>query len=311
MKMRNICATLNNYTEDDKKLLFDWANTNTKYFVYGEEVGTSGTPHLQMYLEPIKQTTAVGLNKVIGGKKGQKWIHCESRKGTAKQAAGYCKKGQVAECPEWDYFYDHPHETWLGQELGELSNQGARTDLLAVRDRILDGSTTVDDLCVESPALVHQYGRTLDRLETIRLRRQNRSWMTKGTWLYGPTGVGKSHAAFDGYTNETHYLWNTQTKWQDGYKGQPIVVINDYRGEIPYNLLLQMVDKWPFNIERRGREVVPFLAREIIITSSLTPQQIYCNREREDSLEQMLRRFTITHLTPESAHKCSEGNNNL
>ena len=113
----------------------------------------------------------------------------------------------------------------------------------------------------------------------------------------GKTGVGKSHKAFDNYNSETHYLWKLNDKnWQDGYTGQEIVIINDFRGEINYNELLNLIDKWPYTLPRRGREPVPFLAKHIIITSSLPPEKVYWRRDNEDYLEQLFRRIKIIEV---------------
>ena len=58
------------------------------------------------------------------------------------------------------------------------------------------------------------------------------------------------------------------------------------------------MDKWPFYVPRHGKEPVPFLAKHVIVTSSLPPAQVYKNREQEDSLDQLLRRVKVTDLTP-------------
>jgi len=141
--------------------------------------------------------------------------------------------------------------------------------------------------------IVHQYGRTLDRIEDISMRKIHRTEMTEAVWLWGPTNVGKSHKAFEGYTPETHYLWPNDGRWWDGYRQQNTVIFNDFRGEIPYNVMLQIVDKWPFQVPRRGREPMPFTSKRVIITSSLSPMAVYHNREAEDSLAQLLRRMTV------------------
>lgn len=127
------------------------------------------------------------------------------------------------------------------------------------------------------------------------MRRKFRTEMTTCDWLYGPTGTGKSHAAFKDFTPDTHYVWKSDNGWQDGYAQQPTVIINDFRGEIPYNELLQMVDKWPYYVKRRGREPMPFTSKHIIITSSLPPDAIYHRRLEEDSLEQLNRRINLVY----------------
>lgn len=180
-------------------------------------------------------------------------------------------------------------------EKGNKPVQGKRYDLEQLRDDIIDGCT-VDEIAWDNPDTFHQYGRTLAKLEDIHLRKKFRTEMTKGTWYYGETGVGKSHKAFEGYSPETHYIYPNDNGWWDGYTGQETVIINDFRGCIPYGELLQLVDKWPTHVRRRCREPSPFLSKHVIITSSLKPTDVYSNLAETDSLDQLLRRFEVIHM---------------
>lgn len=185
------------------------------------------------------------------------------------------------------------------KEFGERPEQGKRTDLNEIKDDILNDRLCVNDIILENPILYHQYGRTLDKIEDLRLRQKFRTEMTECIWYYGPTGVGKSHKAFEDYSPDTHYVWPKDghgTGWWDKYTQQDIVIFNDFRGEIPYNDLLQIIDKWPYDVRRRGREPMPFTSKRIIITSSLPPEKIYHYRDDEDKIEQLLRRVKIVKL---------------
>ena len=264
---RNYCFTLNNYTETEVEQL---KAIGCSYILLGREVGEQGTPHIQGYVEFENSKRLTTLKKI------NPRIHWEPRKGTQEQAIEYCKKDN-----RWE-------------EYGKKKEQGQRKDLDAIKDDILKGKK-VDELAIENPEIVHQYGRTLDRIEDIALRKQFRTEMTQGVWLWGETAVGKSHIAFDGYNPETHYLWANDGKWWDGYRGQEIVIMNDFRGEIAYNELLQLIDKWPYKVPRRGREPMPFVSKKVIITSSLPPEKIYKSKG-EDKLEQLLRRLTVTEV---------------
>ncbi len=161
------------------------------------------------------------------------------------------------------------------------------------------------------PVHYHQYGRTLQKAEDIQLRKRFRTEMTTCEWIYGPTACGKSHEAFEGFNPETCYVWKKETMWQDGYTGQETVIINELRGDsIKFGKLLELVDKWPYTLERRGREPVPFLAKHIVITSALPPAEIFVNLAEDDRLEQLYRRIIVTYKSEkyEIAQKCSEGN---
>lgn len=200
--------------------------------------------------------------------------------GTPTQNRGYCSK-------------DDNHF----QEWGELPAKGKRTDLDALKDDVLTGKTTVDELAQEDPMAVHQYGRVLDRLEDIRNRTRVRTEMTRGTWLWGETGTGKSHDAAEMAESGSVYWHNCSDKgWWDGYTGQDTVILNDFRGGIAYGELLQMVDKWPYSVPRRGRQPMPFVSKHVIVTSSLSPCECYKYLSQNDSLEQLKRRFDVREL---------------
>lgn len=181
------------------------------------------------------------------------------------------------------------------KEFGNRPSQGQRNDLLKVASDISSG-TTVDEITMNDPVLYHQYGRTLNKLEDLRMRNIFRTEMTKGYWYYGSTGTGKSHKAFENYHPSTHYVLINDNGWWDGYTQQEVVIINDFRGWLNYDLLLQLVDKWPMSVKRRGREPIPFISKKIIITSSLSPDEVYHNRAENDKIEQLLRRFEIECL---------------
>lgn len=179
-------------------------------------------------------------------------------------------------------------------EFGEKPSQGRRNDLEDIALQIIKGKS-VNELAFENPGTYVRYHRGLHALEDIKPG-NHRTEMTKGIWYWGKTGVGKSHIIFDGYDEKTHYLWTNDGEWWDNYNGQEIVILNDFRGEIKYNMLLQLVDKWPMFVRRRGRAPVRFTSKKVLIASSLPPDLVYKNRDSEDSIEQLLRRFEVICL---------------
>lgn len=259
--------TINNYTENDIEML---SSDKTTYLIYGKEIGENGTPHLQIYVE-------YGSSKRFDTmKKRYPRAHIEKRKGTALSASNYCKK-------DGNFI-----------ETGKLSNQGLRSDLTQYKLAIEDGMK-VEEILTELPEVYHQYGRTLEKLEDVFNRKKFRKWMTSCDWRYGETGTGKSETAFKDFDPDTHYVFKNDNGWWDGYNGQEIVIINDFRGEIPYGILLQMIDKYPFEVRRRNREPFPFLAKKVIITSFGTPNEVYKNLSQNDSLEQIYRRINLIY----------------
>ncbi len=242
-----------------------------------EYAPTTGKGHIDGYYEMQENRTWKCENKKFVKKFGTGYGDLRAAKGTAGENVDYSEK-----------------EDREQQTRGEpLPGAGARTDLKETCDAIKTGELTVDQIAVDNPQLYHQYGRTFQKCEDIALRSQFRTEMPVTKWIYGDTGVGKSHMAFEGYHPTTHYVWKNDKGWQDGYTGQPTVIINDFRGCIPFGELLQMCDKWPYFVPRRGREPAPFLATEIIITSSMQPRDVYKNIDSADSLAQLYRRIQV------------------
>lgn len=284
-KVRNVCFTLNNFTEDEYRRIL---GCGYKYIVVGKEVGESGTPHLQGYIEFQNSRSFNALKKLMPR------AHLEKRRGTALQASDYCKKDK-------NYYED-----------GEISKQGTRGDLQDISDSILKGELKVETIRKTDSELYTKYGRTFKELEDDYMRDIWRTEMTEGLWYFGKTGVGKTHKALDGLTPKNcYYKPKDNSNWWDGYRQQENVVMNEFRGEIPFGTLLELVDKWPAYVNRRGREPMSFISKRVIITSSLPPEKIYknvCNEE--ESIAQLYRRFKVYQITPDGVveHKYSEGN---
>lgn len=239
------------------------------YLAYGQETcPDTGRPHLQgwVYFKNPRYTFAV-----------RKQYKCWMKKmeGTIAQNDAYCsKQGQL-------------------QEFGRKPTQGERKDLRAVAADIAAGAT-VESIALENPMMFHQYGRTLQYLEDIRLRSVRRTEAPECTWLYGPTNVGKSHLARE-LAGEDYWTYTSQNGWWDGYTGQDTVIFDDFRGELPYAMMLRIADKWPNNVPMRGKQPFPFTSKKIIVTSFGEPSEVYHNLAERDSLEQIYRRFTVVH----------------
>lgn len=248
-----------------------------RYLVYGTEVcPKTERRHLQGYVywrNPRSHNNVCKIWKC--------WVR--PAKGTPDQARTYCIKDG----------------TYV--EFGELPSQGKRTDLDTLSRKILAGEVSVDKILESEPMTYHMYGRTLNRLEDLYMSRKWRTEMTTCDWLVGPTGVGKSHIAYENFHPDTHYDLEISDKgWWEDYKQQDTVIINDFRGQINYDNLLKLVDKWPCKVPRRGHAPRPFMSKKIIITCPMTPEEVYWRRDDKDDIAQLLRRVNVVHVGKDS-----------
>lgn len=264
----------------------EWNQERMKYLLYAPETcPDTGRFHFQGYVYYKDKVSIKTSQKLLNTGKH----HHEPASGDAASNYKYIAGPFEKDGKTKPFNPEH-------KEFGSMPKQGKRGDLDELKEKILKNETTIDNVVVDTPHMFHQYGRTLERLDDLRMSKLWRTEMTKGIWIYGPTGVGKSHEALKDYHPDTHYIVPNDGGWWDDYKQQDTVVFNDFRGDLKYNELLQLVDKWPFHVRRRGRAPLPFISKTVTITSSLCPGDIYKNRLQEDKIEQLRRRFTIKRM---------------
>lgn len=271
-RRRNWCFTLNNYTEEDERLLTSLTEEDkVAYLIYGREKGASGTPHLQGYVEFFDNMRMGPVKVLLGGK-----VHLEPRRGKATQAAGYCRKED-----------EHPYE------FGVISTerQGSRADLDEVRSTAAESGM----------GAVVRWGN----LQQIRVAEkfltyaeEPRDWPCQVTWIWGTTGTGKSRLARE-LAETRPFVKNCGSKWWQGYDAHEDVILDDFRPSWwSLTEMLSLLDRYEKIVECKG-STRQFKPRRIFVTSSIPPAE--CYREVEDTAkEQLLRRVDETlHMTPE------------
>lgn len=250
----------------------DHPTIDCMFQVWGKEVcPTTQRVHWQGYIYFANPRVERAVRRLLAPH------HVEIARGTVQQNVDYCTKDGNA------------------TTIGDQPSQGARTDLKALRDKIMNG-TSVEELLCDDPYLFHTYGRTLLALEDVYAAKLRRTQMTQGTWIHGPTGVGKSHRAWQIAGDRSVYEWVPDNGWWDGYTGQDVVIMNEFRGQVPYNELLSLVDKWPYSVRRRNRKPRAFTSTLVIITCSMPPDECYHHLAETDSLAQLYRRFDVELL---------------
>ena len=120
-------------------------------------------------------------------------------------------------------------------------------------------------------------------------------------WFKGETGEGKTRKAFEiaEKFNLSFWMTNDSLKWYDGYAGQELVIIDDFRKNMlgDWNYLLRLLDGYGLAVQVKGGFVI-WKPKLIIITSPATPHEAFSwvNKEGEeqgwDKEEQLIRRLT-------------------
>lgn len=263
---RSICFTLNNPTDDEVSQL-KVKLSELKYAVFQLERGESGTLHVQGYAVSATPKRLGGWKTITGAR-----AHIERAAGTAAQNREYCTKEEGRE---------PGIEPW---EHGRMPVQGQRNDIEAAVEEIKEGAT-IGAIIERHPEVFVKYSRGLNQ---VRLQYQaRRRWKTEVFWFYGATGTGKSLEASERFP-EAYYKMPTN-KWWDGYDGDDVVIIDDYRRDLcSFGDLLRLFDRYPLLVESKGG-TINFLARTIVVTTPKSPRETWEGRSEED-IKQLLRR---------------------
>lgn len=232
------------------------ADLESRYLLFGKEVGESGTPHLQGYVVfPTPRSLASVIKKLPGA-------HVSVAKGDSDQNYSYCTKdGDFVETGERPMSSAAKGQTeklrWT--EIISLAEAGDWETLK--RDH---PATYVNQL----KALEHVHAKRPRILENLDHA------VTPHHWLYGEAGTGKSLAAREMAPNA--YIKNPNTKWWDGYDGQDDVIIDDFD---KYQVaqggdMKRWLDIYPFQGETKGSQTM-MRPKRIIVTSQYHPTDIW------------------------------------
>lgn len=251
-KTKYYCITLNNYLQAD---VLHFASLiehpRVSYIVFGKE-GANNTPHLQTYIEFNNRTTLDQAKAIVSDR-----AHFEKRRGTAQEAADYCKK-------EGDY-----------QEFGEISQDrsGHRTDLEDLKKDLADGKS-LKEISDEHFGSYMRYRRSIQSY--MQLHETPRQFVTKVHVFWGATGTGKTKAVYEKASYQDIYT-HPGGPWFDGYMGQEIALFDDFGGsEFKLTYLLKLLDRYPMKVPIKGN-FVEWKPKHIYITSNKKPDDWYPN----------------------------------
>lgn len=104
--------------------------------------------------------------------------------------------------------------------------------------------------------------------------------------------MGKSHRAWDAYPEA--YSKDPRSKWWNGYKGEKVVIFDEFRGGIDIAHILRWTDKYPVQVETKGGSAV-LRAERVIFTSNLHPHDWYPTIDQE-TLAALERRITTIRV---------------
>jgi len=275
-------ATWNNYPPIYRELLGERLEYGKASWCFlGEEVSSTGTPHLQMVVHFKGNKRPLAVRALLKG------CHVEISRGTTEQNFKYCSglsEGKTPNAVTWEWgvrpsFLDAgSREKNRWEEVYELAATNRISEIKQF-DIIVQQYQNLKAIANDN----HVTSLTLSSLNNV--------------WHCGPSGIGKSRGARDKYGDKL--FAKPANKWWDGFKPNyhDVILLDDFekdRKDMAHNLKI-WADHYPFVAETKGSSMT-IRPKVIYVTSNYTIDQIF----GDDPIltEAITRRFTVVNDFP-------------
>lgn len=262
---------------------------NIDYWCMCDEIGKEGTYHTHMFLfrkNPLR------FSKV---KKTFPTAHIDYCRGTTQENRDYIRK-------EGRHKGTDKEETNLPatfEEFGECPSeeQGKRNDLNQLYDMIKDGLSNYDIL-ESNPS----YMMRLEKIEYCRQVVKQEEFKNKFRNLeveywFGRTGMGKTRTVMEKFGYENVYRVTDYTHPFDSYKGQDILVFEEFRSSLRIQDMLNYLDGYPLDLPCRYSNKIACYTKVYILSNlSLKEQYKDIQREYGETWNAFLRRINTVKI---------------
>lgn len=258
---------------------------NCVYWCMSDEIGKDGgTYHTHIFICCSGAVRFSTLKKRFNG------AHFDVCKGTAIDNKNYVfKEGKWSNTEKEDTRVDGTQEEW-----GDcpVERQGQRNDISDLYAMIKEGLTNYE--IIESNP---QYMLNLDKIErarqTVLEERFKNEWRDLTvTYIYGTTGAGKTRSVMDKYGYSNVFRVTDYEHPFDGYKGQDVIVFEEFRSSLRIDDMLKYLDGYPVEIPcRYANKIACFTKVYIISNIALTEQYPNVQKEQAETWNALLRRI--------------------
>lgn len=293
--------TINNpkekgYNHETLKALIDEYFTNNIYGCMCDETGEEGTYHTHIYLV---FTSAVMFSTM---KNRFPEAHFENAKGKNIENKNYIRKeGKWEEDKKKETNHIETFEEW-----GEIppDRQGSSSISEDILDFIKEGKSDKE--------ILEAYPSTINRLDKIERARQTlledkyreEFRNVKVTYIYGKTGIGKTRGVMDKYGYRNVYRITDYEHPSDGYKGENVIVFEEFRSDIKISQMLNYLDGYPCQLPCRYANKTACY-HYVYLTTNLRLEEQYPNIQTESprTWEAFLRRINCVEEKKEETEK--------
>lgn len=239
------------------------------YWCLCDEIGEQGTPHTHIYVVFKNAVMFSTMQRRFRG------AHLEQANGTSSENRAYIRK-------EGKWQDDKKHETSLPETFEEwgampAERSGTGSDTEAIYDMVKQGYSDFD--------ILEAYPSAMSRLDKISRARQtlieeqykNTFRNIETTYIWGDTGSGKTRSVMERYGGYEYVYRVTNYEHPfDGYRGQDVVVFEEFRSSLPIQDMLTYMEGYPILLPCRYADKVACFTKIFIITNIPLDSQYPC-----------------------------------
>lgn len=227
------------------------------YWCMADEKNETFHTHLYFVLKnQIRRSTLD--NKLKGG-------HFDKPNGTSQENRDYVfKEGKWLDTEKGTTNYRDSHEEW-----GEIpqERQGKRTDIAELYELIKDGLSNYEIMESNPKYMLH-----MDKVEKARQAVREEEYKDKWrnlevTYIYGTTGSGKTRGVMEKYGYSNVYRVTDYDHPFDSYKGQDVVIFEEFRSSLAIDDMLKYLDGYPVELPARYMNRIACFTKVYIITN--------------------------------------------
>ncbi len=297
-RSRKYLLTINNpldYGLNHENINENMKGFNWSYYCMCDEIGEQGTyhTHLFFYCE-----NPVSFNKV---KKIFNTAHIDKCFGTSQENIDYIRK-------EGKYQNSSKKETNIIETFEEYGNRPL--EIIKKNEKICEQVYQMLKEGYSIPQIIEEYPSYMNKMAQLEQTKQmlleekysEEFRKIQVAYIYGETATGKTRYVMDtfGYKNVCK-ITNYEHPF-DNYKGQDVLLLDEFHSSLPLNDLLQYLDGYPCKLPARYADKTACFTKVFIVSNiSLNEQYPEVQLKKPNTYNALIRRITKVYefVTPD------------
>ena len=244
-----------------------------EYWCMCDETGEQGTPHTHLYMASKNAIQYETIHRRFYG------VHVEAANGSHRENRDYIRK-------EGKWLDDAKHETnhpETFEEWGELPPDKSKSETQADRitQMVKDGKSNAEILA-ELPTAYSKLNYIEQARQTLLEAQYKDKWRELSvTYIWGETGAGKTRSIMEQHGYSKVYRVTDYTHPFDNYKGQDVILFEEFRSSLPLAAMLNYLDGYPVELPCRYANKVACYTK-VYLVSNIPLHEQYPNVQQNE-----------------------------